>query len=91
MKKQSGFAILELVAVVALIAVIGGAVYYAWYTHSQSNSTASSYQSPQVTVSPAPQVTKASDLNSAMQALNSADITANTTDSSQLSTQTSGF
>ena len=99
MKKQSqsGFAAVELIVFVLLLAAIVGVGYYVWNSHKTSPSTAtttgtsSNYQSPPTTVPTAPQVNKASDLSSAMAALNQTNITANSTDSSQLTTEMSSF
>lgn len=98
MKKQSqsGFAIVELVVVVVIIAAIVVVGYFVWHEHNSNNAatkttTASNYQSPPVTAPTAPQVNNASDLNGAMQALNQTNVTAGSIDSSQLSTQASGF
>lgn len=100
MKKlsQSGFAIVELAILVVALAVLGGAGYLVWRQHDQkkqpvvSTDTTAPTSSKQTTLVPsAPQVNNASDLNGAMQALNQTDLAANSTDSSQLSTQTNGF
>ena len=99
MKKpsQAGFAVVELVIVLVIVAAIAGVGYYVWHSHQATpNTTAtttgsSSYQSPTTTVPPAPQVNTASDLKSAMTALNQTSVSSSNTDSSQLSTQTSGF
>jgi cell division protein FtsN len=100
MKKQSqsGFAIVELVMVAVVLAVIVIAGYYVLHnrkTNSSSTSTSSSlvagYQSPTTTTPPAPQINSASDLNSAMSALNQTSVGSSNTDSSQLTTQTNSF
>lgn len=99
MNRQSGFAVVELVVVVVLLAAVAGTGYYVMHVRSQKNqpttatasSTPSGYQSPSVAAPVAPQVNSASDLNSAMQALNQTNVTASNTDSSQLSTQASGL
>lgn len=98
MKKQSGFAVVELVVVVVVIAAIVGVGYFVWHEHNRkapvataTSTSSSSYQSPTTTVPVAPKVNKASDLNSAMQALNQAHLSASNTDSSQLSSQASTF
>lgn len=96
MKKQSGFAIVELVVAVVIVAAVAGVGYFVWHEHNKktpvvSTTTSSSYQSPTTSAPAAPQVNNASDLNSAMQALNQTNVTAGNTDSSQLSTQASAF
>ena len=100
MKKQSGFAAVELVVALVLIAAIGGVGYYVWHNHSAKAPTTatattaasgSSYTSPTVTAPAAPQVTSPSDLNSAMQVLNQTSVGSSAADSSQLTTQANGF
>lgn len=97
MKKQSGFAVVELVVVLVLVAAVVGVGYFVWHEQNKKNPVATTttsstgYQSPATSVPAAPQVTKASDLNSAMQALNQTDVTAGNTDSNQLSTQAAAF
>lgn len=100
MKKlsQSGIAVVELAVVLVVLVALGGAGYYVWHSHKANNNnttatttSSSSYQSPSTSVPAAPQVNSASDLNSAMSALNQTNVTAGNTDSSQLSTQASAF
>ena len=95
-QSQSGFAVVELVVVVVILAAIAIVGYYVWHGHkTQPTSTAttngSSYQSPTTTVPVAPQVNNASDLNSAITALNQTSISSGNVDSSQLSAEASGF
>ncbi|HET9098262.1 MAG TPA: hypothetical protein VFN51_01450 [Candidatus Saccharimonadales bacterium] len=96
-QKQSGFAAVELVLAVVLIAAIAGVGYYVWHSHkaqpttTASNTSIPGYQSPPVTTPAAPQISQASDLNNAMQALNQTSVTSSNTDSNQLNTETSGF
>lgn len=95
-QSQSGFAVIELVLIVVIVAVIAGVGYYVWNSHKATPTTAatitaSSYQSPPVTTQTAPQVTSPSDLNSAMRTLNQTSVSSSNTDSSQLSTQANGF
>ena len=99
MKKQSGFATLELILIVVVLAGIGVVGYEVWHRHNMNTmnmgttttSTPLNYASPTVSTPPAPQIQTSSDLNSAMQALNQTSISSSNTDSSQLSTQTSSF
>lgn len=98
MKKQSGFAVVELVVVVVLVVAIAGVGYFVWHEHNKKSPVATTtttsstnYQSPSTSVPAAPQVNKASDLNNAMQALNQTNVSAGNTDSNQLSTQTAAF
>ena len=100
--QQSGFAIVELVILVVVLAVLGGMSYFILHHTKkvQPATTASTVNVPAVenqtattstSVPAAPQVNSASDLNSAMQALNQTDMNANGTDSTQLGSQSSGF
>ena len=103
MKKQSqaGFAVVELAVIVVVLAGLGGISYFVWSQHQDKNKhtpTVSSVTAPAVasqSTSPstptAPQVNSASDLNSAAQALDQTDTSASNSDSSQLSSQASGF
>ena len=102
MKRQSqaGFAVVELALVVVILAAVGGVGYYIWHSHKASNVTTtatttttgnSKYQSPTTSVPAAPQVNSASDLNSAMTALNQTNVSSSNADSSQLGTEASGF
>lgn len=96
MKKQSGFAGLELLVVVVIAAAVALVGYYVWQGHNVKTTSlpvasSSNVSSPPVTTPPAPQITTASDLSSAMQALNGTSVSSNNTDSSQLTTQSQGF
>ena len=98
--RRTGFAVLELIVVIVLVIAILGVGYYVWHnrksgvktTSTSAPSTTSKYQSPTTTTPLAPpQVNNSADLNAAMQALNQTSISSSNTDSSQLSTQASGF
>ncbi len=101
MKKQltqSGFAIVEMVIIVVLAAAIVATGFFVWHEHNKnSNSTASisvlngGYQSPATSTPSAPQINTASDLSSALSALNQTSISSSNVDSSQLSSYSSGF
>lgn len=96
MKKQSGFAGLELIVVVVVVAAIAFVGYYVIHGNNVANkvtpAVASSVSTtPPVTTPPAPKITTASDLNSALQALNGTSVSSNNTDSSQLTTQSQSF
>lgn len=91
----SGFAAVELLIVVVVLAAIAGVGYFVWNKLNAQSTPASTsttaYTSPPVTVPTAPQVNSASDLNSAMTALNQTTVSSSNVDSSQLTTDTSGF
>lgn len=94
-QQQSGFAIVELVVVVAILAAIGVAGWWVYQRQNTADTTAStsptsSTQSPVAkNVSTAPPVNSTSDLDSALSTLNQNDPgTASGSDSSQLSSQT---
>ena len=97
-KHQSGFALIELVVILVILVGVIGVGYYI-YSHrsgavtSQTATTSSSSTptSTAPTTFAAPQVNSPAQLSSALTALNNADISGNSTDSSQLTTQTSGF
>lgn len=97
MKQQSGFATVELVIVAVILAAVSVTGYYVWQNHNIPTQTASSTQpaattsSPSVATLPAPQITTASSLNSAMQVLNQTSVSSSNTDSTQLSTQSQSF
>ncbi|HVC35998.1 MAG TPA: hypothetical protein VNE40_00935 [Candidatus Dormibacteraeota bacterium] len=89
-KQQSGFAIIELFISIVVIAVIVGIGYFVWHGH-QATTNKLGYKSPAVATPTAPHINSSSDLNSALQALNQTSVSSSNTDSSQLSTQASGF
>ncbi len=97
-KSQAGFSVVEVLLLVVLVLGIGGVGYYVWHANKSALAPTPSdvikqspYKSPPVSTVSAPQVTKASDLNSAYQALNQTSINSNLTDSNQLTTQSNGF
>ena len=99
MKSQSGFSIVELVVALVVVVGLAGIGYVVWHHNNQntpattasSNTAGLNYTSPSTKVPTAPQIKTSSDLNNALQALNQTNVTASNTDSSQLSTQASGF
>lgn len=98
MKKQSGFAGLELIVVVFVIAAVVFVGYYVIHGNNVASkaspiatNTTSTPVSPPVTTATAPQITNASDLNSALQAINSTSVSSNNTDSNTLTAQSQGF
>ncbi len=97
-KSQAGFSVVEISLLVVIVLGIAGVGYYVWHANKSSLTPSSSdvvkqapYKSPPVSTASAPQVTKASDLNSAYQVLNQTSIYSNNTDSSQLSVQSNGL
>ena len=94
MKKQSGFATVELVIVVLVLAAIVGAGYYVLHSKKASPAAAvssqASYVAP-VTTPTAPQITSAASLKADMNAINATSVSSNMTDSNSLSSQAQGF
>lgn len=97
-RKTDGFSLVETIIVIVIIAVIVAAGWWIYdRNHKKATPTASKSsslsQSPTASdVSSAPAVNSASDLDKALQTLNQNDpSSANTSDSSQLSSQTSAF
>ena len=98
MKKQSGFASVELVVLVVIVAAIAGVGYYVVKNHNnqpaQSNANfISSVSTPNNSVAtlPMPQINSTTDLSNALNVLDQTNVGANSTDSSQLTTQSTGF
>ena len=89
-KHQTGFALIELLVALVLLVGVAAVGYYVYSNRVSSGQTATTSSSTPTTFT-APQVNSTSQLSSALQTLNSAGISGNATDSSQLSTQTSGF
>ncbi len=95
-RSQSGFAAVELVILVVLVAAIIATGVFVWHEHSKSSNTSpatasSIYTSPPTSTPPAPQINNASDLKSALTALNQTSVSSSNVDSSQLSTYSSSF
>jgi len=95
-KKQSGFAGLELIVVIVVVAAVAFVGYYVIHGNnvdSKITPTVSSVVStiPPVTTPVAPNITTTSNLNSALQALNGTSVSSNNADSTQLSTQSQSF
>lgn len=95
-KNNAGFALMELILVVVVVAVLAGASWWVYQrqhksTSSTSNSTTSN-QPSSGSVSPAPQIKTSNDLDQALQVLDqNGPTTANSSDTSQLNSQTSAF
>jgi prepilin-type N-terminal cleavage/methylation domain-containing protein len=95
MKKNiAGFSVVEVLIAVAVIGIFGG-LGYVFYNQTQAPTTAVSNSSPATTPSVAsdpmaPQINTVSDLTSAQQALDQSS-TLDSSDSSQLDSNTSGF
>jgi Flp pilus assembly pilin Flp len=95
-RSQSGFAAVELVILVVLVAAIIATGVFVWHEHNRSSNTStttasSAYTSPPVSTPPAPQINNASDLKSALTALNQTSVSSSNVDSNQLSTYSSNF
>ena len=98
MKKQSGFASVELVLLVVIVAAIAGVGYYV--INNRNNSvgqssasfiSATSSTNTSVATLPMPQINTTADLSNALNVLNQTNVGANSIDSSQLTTQSSGM
>jgi len=89
MKKDSGFAILELILVVAIVAAVVVVGYYVWHGDQiQNNEPApSSSMATVVGVPTAPKINSKTSLNMALNDLDSTSVSANSNYSSQLSQQ----
>lgn len=93
--KQSGFVAVELAIVVVVFAGIAGVGYWVYSKHATPSSppassavTSSQSLPPASNVSAAPQIKSTADLNTALNTLNENNpATANSSDSSQLSSQ----
>ncbi len=94
---ESGFSIAEIIlGVVILAAIIFVGINVAKSqsgnnTGSTATTSVTAPQSNSVATPAAPQINNASDLNSALQALNNTSISASSSDSSQLSAEASAF
>ncbi|MGH7234027.1 MAG: hypothetical protein ACREF7_01085 [Candidatus Saccharimonadales bacterium] len=98
MKKQSGFAVVELIVLGVVVVAIAAVGYYVIKNHNTNSgqSTANFINSEastnlQTTTPTVSQINSTPDLSSALNALNQTNIGANTADSGQLSTQSSGL
>lgn len=95
-RSQLGFAAVEVVILVVLVAAIIATGIFVWHEHNKSSTPASTtassvYTSPPTSTPPAPQVNNASDLKSALTALNQTSVSSSNIDSNQLSTYSSSF
>lgn len=96
-KQQSGFAAVELVILVVIAAAIAGVGYFVIKNHNANGTSTSSFISAEsstnqgVSTAPMPQVSSTADLSTALNTLNQTNVGANSTDSSQLTTQSTGF
>lgn len=94
-QSQSGFAVGELVVALVIVVAVVVVGFFVWHEHNKSSSmsanTSSNYQSPTTSTPAAPQINNASDLNTAMSALNQTSVSSSNVDSSQLSTYSTGF
>jgi Tfp pilus assembly major pilin PilA len=96
--KQKGFAFIELLLIVAVVAVIGLVGYKIYNDRSKTvtsespTSSTSNKEPASATVSPAPAVQTSADLDKASQTLDQNDpATANSADSAQLDKDSADF
>lgn len=83
MKKQSGFAALEVLLAVVVVAVLGFTAFTYFNRQSAGDATAK--------VPAAPQITATADLTTAETALDQLDIDASSLDSAELDTELKAF
>jgi len=90
MKKQSGFAVLEVLLLVVVVAILGyTAVTYIGRQQASTDTTGSTAAT--ATVPAAPQVSSTADLTTAENVVDQMDVDANSTDSSQLDSELANF
>ncbi|HSW80005.1 MAG TPA: prepilin-type N-terminal cleavage/methylation domain-containing protein [Candidatus Saccharimonadales bacterium] len=97
LKDSHGFSAVELIIVLLVLVVLAGAGY--GYMKMKNNSatpaatttTTTTSQTATVSVPAAPQVQKTSDLDTALNTVDSVNLDAGSSDSSQLGSQTNGF
>ena len=88
---QAGFSVVELVIVVGVVAVLG-LVGYMVYNRTANQPASTTESTTASDVSAVPTISSVGDLDTALNVLNQNDpATANTNDSSQLSTELSAF
>ena len=88
MKKQSGFAVLEVVLVAVVLLVVGVTVF-SYVSRTSSDDTGSTAST--ATVPAAPQVKSTADLDKASAALDSVNVDDNYKDSAQLDLEMTSF
>lgn len=85
-----GFSLIEVIVVVAIVALVAF-LGYSLYTHQQA-ATNDKTSSAQVAVPAAPEITSASDLDTASNTLDQIDVDgSNSTDSTRLDSELSAF
>lgn len=91
MKKQSGFAVLELLLIVVVLGAIGftAVTYYSHRQQAVTDTTGS--VAATVTVPSAPQISTTADLTTAESTLDQLNVDASSTDSSQLDAELTNF
>ncbi|GEM_PF-2696148 len=86
MKKQSGFAVLEVLILVVVVAILGfTAVTYMGHQQAATDTSATA------SVVSAPQISSTADLTTAENVVDQMDVDANTTDNSQLDSELANF
>ena len=81
---QKGFSAVEVLIVVLIVGVIGGAGYYIYAQNADDSVSSGSSQVADTDVPEAPAINSAQDLNSAEQALDDTDLNASDADLQQL-------
>ncbi len=90
MKKQSGFAVLEILLLVVVVAILGyTAVTFIGHQQAATDTTGSTAAT--VTVPAAPQINSTADLTAAESAVDQVNVDAGTADSSQLDSELANF
>lgn len=91
-RRQSGFATLELILVAVVVALIGYVGFKYYQQRQKPAPTAATTPAAITAATPtAPQINSTSDLDKASAALDQTNVDASSSDSSQLSSQTSNF
>jgi Tfp pilus assembly protein PilV len=87
MKKQSGFAAIEIVLLLVVVAVLG----FTAYSYLSRQATNTSPESATATVPAAPRVSSTADLTAAENTVDQMDVDASSADSAQLDSELAQF